>query len=534
MPMSSQAESETIATKKISSAEVRILPAMEWDRLLAQTRALVPEAFNSERRILNLIGRKWQEPGYERPYKTPNDGTMLGALPFISYEIARNAVQFAADEQLEWARVDLDERRRRVQQCLDEMKLNREILISLLMWEIGKPFKIAEADVDRCISGVEWYVAKIEGMLGERKPVGMVSNIASWNYPLSALFHAVLVQVLAGNSAIIKTPTDGGLYALTISAAFARRAGLPVSLVSGPGGDLSRALVSDPAVACLSFIGGKETGNGIAERMEMREVPYMLEMEGINAYGVWEFSNWPELEKQIKKGFEYGKQRCTAYVRFVVQRKLFPRFLDTYLKVVKSLRFGHPVATSGDAQTPPAYDFGPLISPGKAAELRADVNEAVQRGATCLFEGQFDDNCFLPGQDRSAYFAPVALLDIPRHCTLYHLEPFGPVDTFLVVDRMDELIHEMNVSNGSLVSSIACDDTGLITKIAAQLRSYKVGINAARSRGDRDETFGGLGQSWKGCFVGGRLLVEAVTHGLTPDEQPYGNFNAYTRLPDQR
>jgi hypothetical protein len=125
MPMSSQAESETIATKKISSAEVRILPAMEWDRLLAQTRALVPEAFNSERRILNLIGRKWQEPGYERPYKTPNDGTMLGALPFISYEIARNAVQFAADEQLEWARVDLDERRRRVQQCLDEMKLNR-------------------------------------------------------------------------------------------------------------------------------------------------------------------------------------------------------------------------------------------------------------------------------------------------------------------------------------------------------------------------------------------------------------------------
>jgi len=532
--MSSEAKSEIIAADQKAGASIRILPAVEWSKVLAQTRALVPEAFNSERRILNLIGRNWQEPGYDRPYKTPNDGTMLGALPFVSYEIARNAVQFAADEQSEWARVDLDERRRRVQQCLDEMKLNRNLLISLLMWEIGKPFKIAEADVDRCVSGVEWYVAKIEGMLGARHPVGVVSNIASWNYPLSALFHAVLVQVLAGNSAIIKTPTDGGLYALTVSAAFARRAGLPVSLVSGPGGDLSRALVSDPAVSCLSFIGGKETGNAIAERMEMRRVPYMLEMEGINAYGVWEFSNWPELEQQIKKGFEYGKQRCTAYVRFVVQRKLFPRFLDAYLKVVKSLRFGHPVAALSDAQGPPAFDFGPLISPGKAAELRADVNEAVQRGATCLFEGQFDDNCFLPGQDRSAYFAPVALLDIPRHCTLYHLEPFGPVDTFLVVDRMDELIHEMNVSNGSLVSSIACDDTGLIAKIAAQLRSYKVGINAARSRGDRDETFGGLGQSWKGCFVGGRLLVEAVTHGSAPGEQPYGNFSEYIRLPDQR
>jgi len=132
-------------------------------------------------------------------------------------------------------------------------------------------------------------------MLGNRQPLGMVSNIASWNHPLSALFHAVLVQVLAGNSAIMKTPTDGGLYALTVSPAFARRAGLPVSLVNGPGGDLSRALVSDPMVSCLAFIGGKETGNAIAERMEMRGIPYMLEMEGINAYGVWEFSNWAEL-----------------------------------------------------------------------------------------------------------------------------------------------------------------------------------------------------------------------------------------------
>jgi acyl-CoA reductase-like NAD-dependent aldehyde dehydrogenase len=532
--MKSEAKSEIVPNYSSADGAVRILPAFGWEKLLAQTRALVPEAFNSERRILNLIGGTWQEPGYERPYKTPNDSTMLGALPFISYEVARNAVEFAAKEQAEWAQVDLDERRRRVQQCLNDMKANRDLLIPLLMWEIGKPYKVAEADVDRCISGVEWYVEKVEHMLGKRQPLGMVSNIASWNYPLSALFHAVLVQVLAGNSAIIKTPTDGGLYALTISAAFARRAGLPISLVSGPGGDLSRALVSDPAVSCLSFIGGKETGNAIAERMEMRGVPYMLEMEGINAYGVWEFSNWAELEKQIKKGFEYGKQRCTAYVRFVVQRKLFPRFLDTYLKVVKSLRFGHPVASPLGIDTPPAFDFGPLISPGKAAELRADVNEAVQRGATCLFEAEFDDRCFIDGQDRSAYFGPTALLDIPRHCTLYHLEPFGPVDTFLVVDRIDELIHEMNVSNGSLVSSIACDDPALTAKIAAQLRSYKVGINTVRSRGDRDETFGGLGQSWKGCFVGGRLLVEAVTRPEVPDEQLFGNFNAYTRLPDQR
>src|SRR5262249_43813943 len=100
-----------------AEAAAHIPSEFEWDGLLAQTRALAPEAFSANQRILNLIGGEWQEPGYERPYKTPNDGTMLGALPFISYEIAQRAVEFAAREQAEWAQVDLDERRRRVTQC---------------------------------------------------------------------------------------------------------------------------------------------------------------------------------------------------------------------------------------------------------------------------------------------------------------------------------------------------------------------------------------------------------------------------------
>src|SRR5580698_9372677 len=124
----------------------------------------------------------------------------------------------------------------------------------MLMWEIGKPYAQALTDIERCISGVEWYVANIESMLGKRKPLGLISNIASWNYPMSVLMHAVLIQILAGNGAIAKTPSDGGLFTLTLSFAIARRAGLPVSLVSGSGGQLSEALVRNDDVACLSFV----------------------------------------------------------------------------------------------------------------------------------------------------------------------------------------------------------------------------------------------------------------------------------------
>ena len=86
--------------------------------------------------------------------------------------------------------------------------------------------------------------------------------------------------------------------------------------------------------------------------------------------------------------------------------------------------------------------------------------------------------------------------------------------------------------NGSLVSSIATDDEGFAARIAPQLRSFKVGINKVRSRGDREEVFGGVGESWKGCFVGGDLLVQAVTQGPQgDDERLSGNFPTYTQLP---
>ncbi len=91
----------------------------------------------------------------------------------------------------------------------------------------------------------------------------------------------------------------------------------------------------------------------------------------------------------------------------------------------------------------------------------------------------------------------------------------------------------MNVSNGCLVASVACDDPKSADRIADELRAFKVGINQPRSRGDREEVFGGIGQSWKGCYVGGRYLVQAVTQG-PPDEKLYGNFLEYTKLPEIR
>jgi len=511
---------------------LHISPTADWSKVLRDTAAQAPEAFTSDGHVLNLLEGDWSSPGSGRHYESAVDGRSLGQIPMLDLQTARGAVKYAKSEAPDWASVDLDERKRRVSLCLDGLREQRDLIALLLVWEIGKPHAQALMDIDRCISGVEWYVENIESMLGRRRPLGLISNIASWNYPMSVLMHAVLVQVLAGNAAISKTPTDGGLYALTVAHAIARRAGLPVSLVSGSGGQLSDALVRNEFVDCLAFVGGKTSGGTIAASLYDANKRYLLEMEGVNAYGVWQFSDWPALAQQIRKGFDYGKQRCTAYARYVIQRALFPQFLETYLPALRSLQFGNPVLVERDDDPLPKLDFGPLINSKKVEDLRVLYTEALGKGAVSLHEGEIARDRVLPNQDLSAYLAPAALLNIPRNSRLYHNEPFGPIDSIVVVDHVEELISEMNVSNGSLVSSIACDDPQTARQIADQLRGFKVGINAVRSRGDREEVFGGIGQSWKGCFVGGRYLVLAVTQG-DPGEKLYGNFPEYTQLPER-
>jgi acyl-CoA reductase-like NAD-dependent aldehyde dehydrogenase len=206
--------------------------------------------------------------------------------------------------------------------------------------------------------------------------------------------------------------------------------------------------------------------------------------------------------------------------------------LETYLPVIKAIKFGNPLAVNDPDDPFPDLDFGPVIHATKASELAEQFDEAVRSGGIPLYRGSVGDGKFLDVQDTSAYVAPSCVLQPPASWSLHHTEPFGPLDSVVVVDTRAELLAAMNASNGSLVASIATDDVELGAQVAEELQAFKIGINRPRSRGDREEVFGGLGASWKGAFVGGDLLVQAVTYG--PEgaaEHLFGNFPSYSRLP---
>ncbi|MEU9442654.1 aldehyde dehydrogenase family protein [Streptomyces sp. NPDC048304] len=497
-----------------------------WRRCLTAA----PEAFRHDR-VLTLWGAAWRPDGRTVPATTPVDGTPITGAPRLDGDTAQRAVRAALDQHRAWRHVPLPERRARIAATLDALAAHRDLLALLLVWEIGKPWRLALADVDRAIDGVRWYVEGIEGMLAGRTPLdGPVSNIASWNYPMSVLVHAALVQALAGNAVIAKTPTDGGVACLTLAMALAAREGVPVTLVGGSGRELNQALVRAPEIGCVSFVGGRDTGADVATAVAGLGKRHILEQEGLNTWGIWDFSGWERLTAVIPKLFDYGKQRCTAYPRFVVQRSLFDAFLAAYLPGVRSVRVGHPLAVADPAGPPPELDFGPLINAAKAKELTDQVAEAVDRGAVPLYRGEPDGTRFLPGQDTSAYVHPVTLLNPPPSSPLHHAEPFGPVDTIVLVDTEAELLAAMNASNGALVATLSTDDRAAYDRLAPQIRAFKTGHGVPRSRGDREELFGGFGASWRGAFVGGDLLVRAVTQGPAGERLP-GNFPEYQLMP---
>src|SRR3954447_23872903 len=306
---------------------MNLKPGTSWSDAYAHACAAAPEAFDSDR-ILNLTGGEWQRSGIPTDHVTPVDGTRIPGPPQLSREATSDAVRHAAREHLSWRQVDLDERKRRVHAAVESMAAHRDTLALLLVWEIGKPWKLACADVDRALDGVHWYLGEIDRQMRDRTPLaGPVSNIASWNYPMSVQVHAELVQCLAGSAVVAKTPSQGGFHTLTLAHALMRRAGLPVTLLSGVGAQLGDVLIRSEEIGCLAFVGGRTTGRKAAASLADTGKRHFLEQEGLNAWGVWDFSQWDDLAAHLKKGFEYAKQRCTAYPRYVVQRELFPEFL---------------------------------------------------------------------------------------------------------------------------------------------------------------------------------------------------------------
>ena len=128
-------------------------PGTGWNDAWARCVALAPEAFRDDR-VLNLWNGSWQADGRTLPATSPVDGSPVAGPPRLDGTTAHHAVRASLDQHRAWRHVPLAERRARVAATLDALTQHRELLALLLVWEIGKPWRLAQADVDRAIDGV--------------------------------------------------------------------------------------------------------------------------------------------------------------------------------------------------------------------------------------------------------------------------------------------------------------------------------------------------------------------------------------------
>ncbi|MEV3861696.1 aldehyde dehydrogenase family protein, partial [Streptomyces sp. NPDC050095] len=128
-----------------------------WRRCLA----VAPEAFRDDR-VLNYWNGVWHADGRVLPATSPVDGSPIAGPPRLDAAAAHRAVRASLDQHRAWRNVPLSERRSRITATLDALAEHRDLLSLLLVWEIGKPWRLATADVDRAIDGVRWYVDHVE------------------------------------------------------------------------------------------------------------------------------------------------------------------------------------------------------------------------------------------------------------------------------------------------------------------------------------------------------------------------------------
>ena len=202
------------------------------------------------------------------------------------------------------------------------------------------------------------------------------------------------------------------------------RAGLPVTLLSGAGAELGDVLISAPEIGALAFVGGPvQRPRGAPRRWPTRGKRHFLEQEGLNAWGVWDFSQWDAARRAPHEGLRVRQaalHRLPALRRAARAGPRVPR--DVPAGACTSLRFGHPLAVDDPGDPLPELDFGPVISRRQGRRAAPTRSTRRSRGGAhpAATAARWATAGSSTGRTPSAYVAPACragAADAAGRCT---------------------------------------------------------------------------------------------------------------------
>ncbi len=400
----------------------------------------------------------------------PSNQKVLCELPLDQGKTLEKKIAGAHGAYEHWRPLSLEDRARRVEQGLKYFREHAEEIARDITLQMGKPLTQARGEVKTFFHRAEYMLSIAKETLApeilpakpsfhfriEHTPLGVVYNIAPWNYPLLTAVNVVIPALLAGNTVLLKHSPLTPLVGRHFENAFGKvnPPNLVTSLIM-TNAQASR-LINDPRINYIAFTGSVATGTKVYRQAARRLLDVGLELGGKDPAYVAQDADLDFTVENIVDGACYNAgQSCCAVERVYVHRTLYHDFLDRAKSLLKQYRLGDPL----EERT----TLGPLARREALPFLEGQVKEAVRRDARLLLGGKR-----LKGT-RGNFFPPTLLADVPNDAKMMQEESFGPLVPVTPVADDEEALARMNDSRYGLTASIWTNDRERAERFARDL-----------------------------------------------------------------
>ena len=374
----------------------------------------------------------------------------------------------------------LEERIALCERVCTTFQRNAESIAIEITRQMGKPIAEARREVATMVDRAHAMMAFAPTALAEtvlppkagferrieKVPVGIVLDIAAWNYPLLIAVNVVVPAVLAGNAVILKHSSRTPLCGKRFADAF-RDAGAPDGVVSAFAGDhdVTAAIVRCPEIGYVAFTGSVRGGREVSQAAAGRFIDVGLELGGKDPAYVRADADVAYAAAEVADGSLYNAgQSCCAIERVYVDRRVHRRFIEALVEETKKRVPADPASES--------TNLGAIAQASGLATIRDHVDEALAKGARLLAGGHA-----VNVNGRGRFFEATVLDGATHEMTVMMEETFGPVAPVMAVDGDDQAVALMNDSPYGLTASIWSRDVESARALASRIEAGTVFLN---------------------------------------------------------